>query len=208
MMSDTWSDCANSRDATYGCLGQGTIAYHKDLEGWLAGRQTIVSPGGQMTLTLEQLDLPATGNLLLAKVPISGTTRFYTVEVRRKVGYDVKLPGQAVILHLVDPSQKISAQLVDLDGNTNTGDAGAQWLAGETFSDTTNGIWIRIDQALPTGFVVTISNCYHPTPTLTRTPTRTSTPIRTFTPTRTHTLLPTLDPQIYSSRSYIPVVQR
>ena len=166
MMSDTWSDCANSRDATYGCLGQGTIAYHKDLEGWLAGRQTIVSPGGQMTLTLEQLDLPATGNLLLAKVPISGTTRFYTVEVRRKVGYDVKLPGQAVILHLVDPSQKISAQLVDLDGNTNTGDAGAQWLAGETFSDTTNGIWIRIDQALPTGFVVTISNCYHPTPTL------------------------------------------
>ena len=208
MMSDTWSDCANSRDATYGCLGQGTIAYHKDLEGWLAGRQTIVSPGGQITLTLEQLDLPATGNLLLAKVPISGTTRFYTVEVRRKVGYDVKLPGQAVILHLVDPSQKISAQLVDLDGNTNTGDAGAQWLAGETFSDTTNGIWIRIDQALPTGFVVTISNCYHPTPTLTRTPTRTSTPIRTFTPTRTHTLLPTLDPQIYSSRSYIPVVQR
>ena len=232
VMSDTWTDCSNLRDATYGCLGQQTIAYHKDLEGWLAGRQTTVSPGSQATLTLEQLDLPATGNLLLAKVPVNGTGRFYTVEVRRKVGYDVKLPGQAVILHLVDPSQKIPAALVDLDGNTNTGDAGAQWLVGETFSDAASGIWIRIDQALPTGFVVTISNGYGtttpPTPTFTRTPTRTPTPTftpsptrtftptftptptftqtHTFTPTRTFTPIPTVDPQFYL-RLYFPFVR-
>ena len=222
VMSDTWKDCANSRDPTYGCLGQQTIAYHKDLEGWLVGRQATVSPGSQITLTLEQLDLPATENLLLAKVPVSGTNRFYTVEVRRKVGYDVKLPGQAVILHLVDPSQKIPAQLVDLDGNTDTGDAGAQWLAGETFSDAVNGIWIRIDESLPTGFVVTISNCYGtatpPTPTLTRTPTRTQTPSLTptltriptitSTPTHTFTPYPTLDPKNIKARIYVPVLQR
>ena len=230
VMSDTWTDCVNLRDPTYGCLGQQTIAYHKDLEGWLAGRQTSVSPGSQTTLTLEQLDLPATGGLLLAKVPINGTNRFYTVEVRRKVGYDVKLPGQAVILHLVDPYQSIPAQLVDLDGNTNTGDAGAQWLVGETFNDLANGIWIRIDQALPTSFVVTISNCYGtltpPAPTATRTPTRTGsptftstptrtstptftptrtkTPTRTSTPTRTFTPYPTLDPARINSHIFIP----
>ncbi len=184
VMSDTWTDCSNLRDPAYGCLGQQTIAYHKDLEGWLVGRQTTVSPGSQTTLTLEQLDLPATGSLLLAKVPVNGTNRFYTVEVRRKVGYDVKLPGQAVILHLVDPNQSIPAQLVDLDGNTNTGDAGAQWLAGETFSDLASGIWIRIDQALPTGFVVTISNHHE-----------------TIQPN------PTLDPQNNKFHFYIPVLQ-
>jgi len=191
VMSDTWTDCSNLRDVTYGCLGQQTIAYHKDLEGWLVGRQTAVPPGSQTTFTLEQLDQPATGSLLLAKVPINGTNRFYTVEVRRKVGYDFKLPGQAVILHLVDPNQSIPAQLVDLDGNSDTGDAGAQWLVGETFSDLASGIWIRIDQALPTGFEVTISNCYGtvtpPAPSATRTPTPTATPTRTGSPTFTST---------------------
>ena len=184
VMSDTWTDCSNLRDPIYGCLGQQTIAYHKDLEGWLTGRQTTIPPGSQTTLTLEQLDLPATGNLLLAKVPINGTKRFYTVEVRRKASYDFKLPGQAVILHLVDPNQSIPAQLVDLDGNANTGDAGAQWLVGETFSDPASGIWIRIDQALPTGFVVTISNHHE-----------------TISPS------PTLDPRNKKFHFYFPVLQ-
>jgi M6 family metalloprotease-like protein len=207
VMSDTWTDCGNLSDATYGCLGQHTIAYHKDLEGWLAGKQASVSAGNQQTFTLEQLAQPQTANLLLIKIPIQGSSQFYTVEVRRKVGYDVKLPGQAVILHLIDPSQGIPAQLIDPDGDNNTGDAGAMWLPGETFSDATNAIWVRVDSATATGFVVTISNRFTgtptPTPTATATFTSTPTPIPTITPTPTATV----NPALLTHHNYIPVLE-
>ena len=213
VMSDTWTDCSRLSDATYGCIGQHTIAYHKDMEGWLTGKKVTVSPGTRQTVSLEQLALPQTGNLLLASVPINASNRFYTVEVRRNAGYDVKLPGQAVIIHLVTPGQSIPAQLIDPDGNSNTGDAGAQWLPGETFTDTANGISISVDSALTSGFVVTISNALQtvtpapplphplarPPATLTRTPTRTSTPA-----TKTPTPRPTIDPALLTHHIFIP----
>jgi hypothetical protein len=212
VMSDTWTDCANSYHATYGCLGQGTIAYHKDLEGWLSGKKVTVLPDSQSTVTLEQLDIPQTQNTLLAVVPINGSERYYTVEVRRKMGYDVKLPGQAVILHLVDPSQYIPARLIDPDGNGNTGDASAMWIAGETFNDTANNISIRVASATSTGFVVTISNAYGAlssptptrTPTATATSTRTPTPTPTRTPTPTPTTVPTARPGVAQYKFFIP----
>jgi len=221
VMSDTWTDCVNLRDATYGCLGQHTIAYHKDLEGWLAGKQASVSAGSQQSFTLEQLALPQTANVQLIKIPIQNSTQFYTVEVRRKTGYDLKLPGQAVILHLIDPSQRIPAQLVDLDGNNNTGDAGAMWLPGETFSDAANGIWVRVDVATASGFGVTISNnptggsiatptatrTFTPTASRTATATFTVTPSKTPTRTLTRTPAPTIDPVLLKYHQYIPILK-
>lgn len=196
VMSDTWTDCANSYHPTYGCLGQSTIAYHKDLEGWLSSRKVTILPGAQATVTLEQLDLPQTQDALLAIVPVNGSERFYTVEVRRKAGYDVKLPGQAVILHLVDPSQQIPARLIDPDGNGNTGDASAMWIPGETFNDLANNISIRVDSATSSGYVITISNAYGvlKSATPSRTPTATSTPTPTPLPTNTPTSTPTRTP--------------
>jgi M6 family metalloprotease-like protein len=196
VMSDSWSNCANSTDPTYGCLGQHTIAYHKDIEGWLGSRKATVAYGTQATVTIERLALSPANNYLMAQVPIgsSGAT-FYTVEVRRKVGYDVKLPGEAVIIHQVDPSRQIDAQVLDPDGNGNTGDAGAMWLVGESYVDSTNKITIQILSTTASGgFVVSISN--NPTgatrtptstATSTKTPTKTSTPTKTGTPTRTAT---------------------
>ena len=96
VMSDTWTDCGRSSDLTYGCLGQGTISYHKDILGWIPAGQKYTAPAGTTaTITLEQLDQPQTANYLMAQIPIAGSaTHFYTVEVRRQVGYDYKLPGQ------------------------------------------------------------------------------------------------------------------
>lgn len=209
VMSDTWSNCGNSRDATYGCLGQGTITYHKNLEGWIGAKRIVVPVGSQATLTLEQLDLPQTANYLMAQIPINGSSSvFYTVEARWKTGYDVKLPGQAVIIHQVDTSRSRPANVVDIDGNGNTGDAGAQWTVGETFTGAAN-ISVRVDSLTGTGFVVTICNaCNQPPPTstptatpsptptvtLTRTPTNTPTATSTRTPTRTPTATPPAAP--------------
>ena len=43
IMSDTWSNCFRSTDITYGCLGQHTIAAHKDLLGWIPAGAKIHS---------------------------------------------------------------------------------------------------------------------------------------------------------------------
>ena len=156
VMSDGWSNCSNSTDATYGCLGQHTISYHKDKLGWIPAAKKFTATGNA-TITLEQLALPQTGNYLMAQIPINGSsTHFYTVEVRRKTGYDAKLPGQAVIIHDVNTARSIPAQVIDADGNGNTGDAGGQWTVGETFSDTANGIFVKVISATASGFQVSI----------------------------------------------------
>lgn len=159
VMSDTWNNCSIFSDPTYGCKGQHTITYHKYLAGWIsASQRTQVNAGSRQTLTLEQLAQPQTNNLLMIIVPIPGATLFYTVEARRLVGYDTKLPANAVIIHEVDPSRLNPAHVIDLDGNASTADAGAEWEPGETFSDALHGIMIHVDSSTPTGYVVTITN--------------------------------------------------
>lgn len=191
VMSDTWTDCGNLSDAVYGCLGQHTNTYHKNLAGWIGPRRYVVPTGSVATLTLEQLAQPQTADYLMAQIPINGSSsRYYTVEARRKVGYDLKLPGQGVIIHQVDTSRSIPSQIVDVDGNGNTGDAGALWTVGETFVDAANHISVAVNSATTTGFVITVANAVAPvtpTPTTalqpTLTPTPTTTPQPTVTPT-------------------------
>ncbi len=160
VMSQDRYNCAASTDPTYGCMAQHTISYHKDLLGWIPSAQRYtLAPGASATITLEQLALPATSNYLMAKIPIQGSsTHFYTVEARRKVGYDIKVAGNAVILHEVDTSRQRPAYVIDVDGNGVTSDAGAQWLVGETFTDTANGIAVSVLSATATGFQVYIQN--------------------------------------------------
>ena len=158
VMSDTWSNC--QLHPTYGCLAQHTIAYYKDRLGWiLPGRKQTVYPGQTATLTLEQLGLPQTADPLLAVVPIRGDlNRFYTVETRRQVGEDVYLPGSCVVIHEVSMGRGNVAHVIDWDYVGDTGDAGGQWLAGETFFDNANGITIAVNAATSTGYTVTIVN--------------------------------------------------
>ena len=158
VMSFDRYNCPASADATYGCVGQGTIAYHKDKLGWIPSTQKyIANLNSSESITLEQLSLPQTSNYLIAQIPIGGSsTHFYTVEARRLAGYDKKLAGPAVIIHEVDTTRTIPAKVIDPDGNGITGDDGAMWVVGETFTDKTNDISVHIDSATATGFIVTI----------------------------------------------------
>ena len=160
VMSDTWSNCGRSSDSTYGCLGQHTISYHKDKLGWIPANQKLtVNDKSYASVTLEQLALPQTSNYKMVQVPINGSSsNFYTVEVRRQTGYDVKLPGQAVIIHEVSLSRSRPANVIDNDGDGDTGDAGAMWTVGETFTDIANNIEISVTGSTSTGFEISISN--------------------------------------------------
>ena len=160
VMSDTWANCARLRDPVFGCLGQHTIGWHKDLEGWIPPSQkAVIMAGAHTNITLEQTALPQTTNYLVAVLPVKGTTdRFYTLEARRKVGYDVQLPGEGVIIHYVEIGRSNPARVIDIDGNGNTGDAGAIWVPGETFVDSFNGITVTVVSSITTGYVVSVDN--------------------------------------------------
>ena len=160
VMSDSWAPCMRGfDDLVYGCIGQHTIAYHKNLLGWIpADRLYTANPGTMQNITLEQLAWPQPGNYLAAFVPIPGSSgQFYSVEARKLNGYDSHNPGAAVIIHQVDPNRDNRAHVIDIDGNGNTGDAGAMWLPGETFNDISHNILIEVLSATSNGFVVLIN---------------------------------------------------
>ncbi len=157
---DVMSDAHNFviYDSTYGRLGKHTISYHKDSLGWIGPTEKAeVSSAGVYEFTVDHLTLQTTSNLRLVKVPIAGTNRFYTVEVRDLVGYDGNLPGFAVILHEVDPWRSEPAWLVDLENPSNGADAGAMWLPGECFDDLANEIRICVESVTTEGYRVEVA---------------------------------------------------
>lgn len=142
--------CSVNADPVYGCLGQHTIATYKDYLGWITPAQNFDAPPGESTVTLERLSRPQTNNYLMATISIGGDT--FTVEARQRVGYDAKLAGDGIIIHRGNGDD-----LVDADGGPYD-DAGAIWLPGETYTDATTGVSIRVDSATPTGFVIAVNN--------------------------------------------------
>ena len=64
-MSNAW--LCTITDPTFGCVGQHTIMYHKDMLGWVAAdRKATIGAGQQRTLTLERNAQPSTANLRLS----------------------------------------------------------------------------------------------------------------------------------------------
>ncbi len=156
---DVMGGCSslNINDPVYGYLGNHTIAYHKDTLGWIPIEQTYITEGvGEFTVILEQLAIPQTTNYKLIKVPIGGSsTHFYTVEARKRVGYDQGIPGNAVIIHEVDSTREAPAMIVDLDEDASTHEE-QMWTPGETFISITNGITLTVNTETDTGFMVTL----------------------------------------------------
>ncbi len=141
-------------DANGGWIGGHTIAVHKAALGWISGARSAFVTNTAQTITLEKSAFPSGGtNPLIGRVNIPGTSDYYTVEARKRIGYDEGLPGEAVIIHKVQAGM---AFVVDPDGNGNPNDDGAMWLPGETFSDG-KGIRVAVESATTDGWVVRMS---------------------------------------------------
>lgn len=155
VMSNSW--LCNPSHATYGCYGQHTIAYHLDRAGWIPPHKKVtVASGDAVTTVLEPLSAPESARPLMLSATISGTTRFLTLETRKRVGYDGQLAGDAVIIHDVDTTRQRPAYVVDVDGNGNTGDEGAMFRVGESYSQ--GSIYTHVDAAAAAGFQVSVAN--------------------------------------------------
>ncbi|MDH4131127.1 MAG: hypothetical protein OEV95_04895 [Gemmatimonadota bacterium] len=152
------------QDPVYGYLGPHTVAYHKDLTGWLPPARVWRSgSGGPASFLLLRSALPPAGpGYQAAVLPITGTAKFLTVETRLIGGYDRGLPAEGVLIHEVDPARwDRTAQVVDPDGNGDPNDAAAVWVPGERFVDPASGYVIQVDSAAPEGFWVTMSDRSH-----------------------------------------------
>jgi len=151
IMSDLWTNCAALTDPTFGCLGKHMVAYAKNYLGWIPVARKYTWDGSTQTISLERLALPTSASYLIAVIPIGGSnTDFYTVEARYRVGYDVRLQADAVIIH-----KKSGAALLQVQGTD--GGLGAAWTVGQTFVDAANNIRIKVDAATVTGFTITIN---------------------------------------------------
>jgi M6 family metalloprotease-like protein len=159
VMSSAYGTCALS-DPVYGCLGTHTIAYHKNLLGWIPAAQqyTVGSAAEVATLVLHELAVAApAARRHYVRIP-AGADMFYTVEARRLSGYDQNIPGPAVVLHKVDNNVDDHARVVDSDGNGNCNDDGARWQAGETFYDSAADVLLTVDWTAADCAQVTVTN--------------------------------------------------
>ena len=155
---DVMSGGYGGNSGTYGRIAMHTIAFHKDLLGWIPPQVKLQpNPDSRSTVRLAHLAEDALGGeYSMVEIPLPDG-EFYTVEARRDYGYDGP-PYEAVVLHRVDPdrSNGVPANVVDLDGNGNPNDGGAAWLPGETFKDTQNGVRVSVVSQTSSGFEVEI----------------------------------------------------
>jgi M6 family metalloprotease-like protein len=162
-MSNAWSGSyCTPADANYGCTGAHTISFHKNLLGWIPPERKYMATGGpNQNITIERLGEPnSNGDYLMAQIPIGNSpTQFYTVEARRFIGYDNKVPGEAVIIHKVDTTTSDrNARVVDSnnDNNNSPNDQSAMWLPGETFTDSASDISVAVTEQTASGYKISI----------------------------------------------------
>lgn len=142
----------------YGCSGHHTIAYHKELLGWLQPSDIYtVTEGVQKGIRLQRLAQPKNGGYRLINIPslYGDLGPHFTIEVRQEVGYDVGLPGEGVIIHEVLQARPEPAHVVDIDGDGDTGDAGAIFVVGETFIHPT-GVSIRVASKQDSSYMIDV----------------------------------------------------
>ncbi|MFL5578837.1 MAG: putative Ig domain-containing protein [Gemmatimonadaceae bacterium] len=137
-----------------------TLAWQKNFLGFIPPERYVVVAPGTTTLRVERSALPAdNADALMVVVPVPGAAgqEYYTIEVRGGPGsgYDAGIPEASVLVNHFANFEGL--RVVDLDGNGDPNDAGAQLTVGETFVDRRNDISIRVDEQVGAGFRVTVT---------------------------------------------------
>lgn len=146
----------------FGFGGAHFVAYHKNLLGLIPAGRRVTVTSGEWRGVVEQHARNGSGTgPVLVLVPVADPLRFgqaYSLELRGKAGYDVRVPRAALIIHSIVPGRAEPAQIVDADGDGDPNDDGATWTVGETFNDPSAGIEIQVDSITASGVAVTVRN--------------------------------------------------
>lgn len=150
---------------------------YKHYLGWLPEdrvRTLPSDPSARVQIYLERVALPGgTGFLTLrafAGQDPEGRDQHFTVEARKRVGWDTDLPGEGVLVELAVPDYPTPARYAytdtyvldgDQDGDGRPADGGEALLPGGIFTDRERGFFLRVDSAAATGYHVTTTRSPH-----------------------------------------------
>jgi M6 family metalloprotease-like protein len=143
-----------------------TIGYHKIRLGWVTGTgiQTVSSGTYALNVIVNQLETSAPpSGVLVVKVMTSTSTAYYTIEVRKNIGYDAGLPSSGVIIHYVNETLSDWNAKVVMPSSGSicvypcSAGASAAWQVGQTFIDSTNGIKIVLKSSTSTSFTLDVN---------------------------------------------------
>lgn len=162
VMSDTWSTCGFSTHPDYGCLGQHTNAGYKDYLGWFNNARRLQVTGSTGEINLDNAAMPNADDYQILIIPINKAgTKYYAVEARQRTntGYDVKVPGKAVVIWEMNLNRsewawQVGAISDATSSSVSNGPDGA-WLPGESFVD--DELTISVISETTDGFVVEVT---------------------------------------------------
>jgi hypothetical protein len=122
----------------YGASGPGLNAHNLDTLGWLPSGRVTTWDGTCQNFPLVALNHPEVSGYFTVKVPShdpgGDPTKYYTVELRQKSGWDAGIQRDTFLIHQISGglSYLIRAQ------------GGAERLPGQTFHDTQNNVAITV----------------------------------------------------------------
>jgi M6 family metalloprotease-like protein len=148
-------------NSTYGAVRGHYNAYHKYNRGWIPSSRRFYAERGTTTrIYLERSALPGANGYLMAQVPMGNSSSlYYTVEARLRAGYDEAIPEEAVVIHLVNLSDREArSRVVGQGGVLVPTLQDSAWTAGEVFYDPTYRITISVEEQHASGFTVSIKN--------------------------------------------------
>jgi M6 family metalloprotease-like protein len=147
-------------DATYDTIRTHNNAFHKFEAGWIAAARRFTAPGsGSATIRLERIAQPVvTTDYLMAVIPTDDPAYYYTVESRRMAGYDAGIPGDGIVIFLVNVNDsEARSRVVGQGGGLLPANNDSYWTPGETFEDSVRGIRVKVNSTTNSGHEITIS---------------------------------------------------
>jgi hypothetical protein len=103
------------------------------------------------TINIERLAQPpnVAGTYLMAKAQVAdtgGLQTYYTIESRKRVGYDQNVPGDGVIIHrVVQTNLPLSPDATIMLPTGTTGGVNAIWAPGSTFLSVADNVSITVN---------------------------------------------------------------
>jgi M6 family metalloprotease-like protein len=128
--------------------------------GWISGPMlAVASSAAASDYTIDPTE-SSSNNIHAIQVPISNvqsSSKYYLIEVRQRIGFDSGLPSVGVLILYVDETALVGRVKV-VDANPDVpGLKAAAWNVGQTFSDESKNIAIKVVSQVGNSYRVTVS---------------------------------------------------
>ncbi|NOG52289.1 MAG: hypothetical protein HND48_24760 [Chloroflexi bacterium] len=153
VMSDAFYNYSVS---PYGYLATPSNLWYLRQIGLLPAGEVYTLPNNRAeTLVIDDWLASESGSYSAIFIPIPGTSRLYVVEVHKKSlgGFNSDYDTDAVVIYDINPNR--TTQPAWLVGSDSYG-PGAQWVPGETYTNSADDVSISVLSATPNGYQVRV----------------------------------------------------